>query len=147
MANVMRSEVDVGMRQKSRFLLVIDGVMNILLGTLLLLFPAGVLDLLGLPETSTHFYPSILGAVLVGIGVALFIEVHGARRPVTGLGLAGAIAINIFGGGALLVWLLVAELDMPTRGHIVLWCVAVAVLTIGVFELLARPWRYDGQDA
>ena len=131
------------MRQKSKFLLVIDGVVNVLLGILLLLFPAGVLDLLGLPETNTHFYPSILGAVLFGIGVALFIEVHGAQRGVSGLGLAGAIAINILGGGALLVWLLAAQLDIPRRGHVVLWCVAIVVLTIGLVELFVKPWRSD----
>jgi hypothetical protein len=118
-------------------------VVNVLLGILLLLFPAGVLDLLGLPQTSTYFYPSILGAVLLGIGVALFIEVRGAPKGVSGLGLAGAIAINILGGGALLVWLLAAQLDIPRRGHVVLWSVAIAVLAIGLVELFVKPWRSD----
>ena len=131
------------MRQKSKVLLVIDGVVNVVLGILLLLFPAGVLDLLGLPATSTYFYPSILGAVLLGIGVALFIEVHGAPKGVSGLGLAGAIAINVLGGGALLVWLLAAQLDIPRRGHVVLWCVAITVLAIGLVELFVKPWRSD----
>jgi len=130
-------------RRNRPVFLVIDGVVNVLLGILLLLSPAGVLDLLGLPATSTYFYPSILGAVLLGIGVALFIEVYGTRRAFAGLGLAGAITINLFGGGALLVWLLAGQIEIPTRGRIVLWCVVIAVLAIGLIEVFARPWRHD----
>lgn len=83
------------MDRKHKILLIIDGSVNILLGVVLLLFPAGLATLLGLPQTNTTFYPTILGSVIFGIGVALFVEVYGRRKNVHGLGLAGAISINL----------------------------------------------------
>jgi hypothetical protein len=47
---------------------------NLLLGVLLLVFPRSVVLTLGVPQSDSSFYPSILGAVLIGIGVALVIE-------------------------------------------------------------------------
>jgi hypothetical protein len=124
-----------------RFLLAIDGAANILLGVLLLLFPAGMLELLGLPPVAHHFYTTILGAVIFGIGVALLIELLWGVQGVRGLGLAGAIAINLCGGGALLVWLLLSPFALPLRGHVVLWVVAVVVLGIGIVELVSKSWK------
>ena len=85
------------MESKHKTLLLIDGVINLVLGILLLLFPAGIVKLLGLPYTNTNFYPGILGAVLFGIGIALLIERYGALKNIRGLGLEGAIAINFCG--------------------------------------------------
>jgi hypothetical protein len=59
------------MKPVDKRLLVIDAIVNLALGVLLLLFPAGIVNLLGLPVTNTDFYASILGAVLFGIGIAL----------------------------------------------------------------------------
>jgi len=70
-------------------LLIIDAAVNLVLGMLLLLFPAGIVALLGLPPTNTDFYASILGAVLFGIGIALLIERYGASRNIRGLGFGG----------------------------------------------------------
>jgi len=129
------------MKTKHKTLLLVDGAVNLALGVVLLLFPAGVVDLLGLPPTSTTFYPSILGAVLMGIGLALLVECFGADRGVRGLGLGGAIAINVCGAGALLVWLLVDPFDIPARGYAVLWTVAILVLVIAGVELFTKSWR------
>jgi len=128
----------------SKSLLSIDGIVNLVLGVLLLLFPSGIVDLLGLPPTNTNFYPGILGAVLFGIGVALLIERYGVSKNVRGLGLGGAIAINLCGAGVLLVWLLMGDLSIPLRGHIVLWLVAVIVIGVGIAEIIAKPWRGEG---
>jgi len=128
-----------------RLLLTIDAFVNLLLGLALLLLPAGLIELLGLPPTSTHFYTSILGAVLVGIGLALLIEVRGEERGSRGLGLRGAIAINLCGAGVLVTWLLRGDLEMPRRGHLVLWLVALAVLAIAVAELMVRSGRSRGE--
>lgn len=131
------------MKRKHKILLTIDGILNLLLGVILLLFPAGIVKILGLPATNTFFYASILGAVIFGIGIALFIEVCGASAQVRGLGLGGAIAINLSGGGALVAWLVAAPPDIPLRGQIILWAVAVLVIGIGVAETLVRSWKYD----
>ncbi len=129
------------MRTKHKPLLLVDGAVNLVLGVVLLLFPAGVVELLGLPPTSTNFYPSILGAVLAGIGVALLVERLGADKGIRGLGIGGAIAINISGAGALVVWLLIDPFDSPTRGYAVLWTVATVVLVIAGIEVFTRSWR------
>jgi hypothetical protein len=124
-----------------KILLAIDSAVNILLGVLLLLFPAGMLELLGLPSVEHHFYTTILGAVIFGIGIALLIELRWAREGISGLGLAGAIAINLCGGGVLLGWLLLGPFELPLRGQIVLWVVAIVVLGIGIVELISKSWK------
>ena len=44
------------MKPVHKLLLMIDGFVNLILGILLLLFPVGVIDMLGLPQTNTNFY-------------------------------------------------------------------------------------------
>lgn len=130
------------MGSKHKLFLLIDGIINLVLGIILLLFPLGMVKLLGLPYTNTNFYAVILGAVLFGIGIALLIERYGAHRDIRGLGLGGAIAINLCGAGTLLTWLLISPLDIPLRGHIILWSIAIIVLIVGLAELMAKTWRY-----
>jgi len=129
------------MRPADKRLLVIDAVVNLSLGALLLLFPSGIVHLLGLPITNTNFYASILGAVLFGIGIALLVERFGEKKNIRGLGLDGAIVINFCGAGVLLLWLLLVPFDIPLRGKSILWSIAVGVIAIGVVEMIARPRR------
>ncbi|MCP4203153.1 MAG: hypothetical protein GY769_14620 [bacterium] len=66
----------------SSSLLSCDAAINLVLGALLLAFPASVVSALGIPAAEVAFYPSILGAVLFGIGIALLIErARGHQRP------------------------------------------------------------------
>jgi hypothetical protein len=118
-----------------RPLLLVDAAVNLLLGTLLALYPHRLVEVLGLPEVHSPFYPSILGAVLVGIGIALLISYRGGRH---GLGLDGAIAINLCGAGALAAWLLAAPASFEPAGRLTLWAVALVVFAIGVVELVHR---------
>jgi len=129
------------MKVKCKALLLIDGIVNLLLGIVLLLFPFGMAQLLGVPLPSINFYPTILGAVILGIGIALLIEVFGASRDIRGLGLAGAIAINFCGAGILILWLIFAPLNLPLRGCYVLWTIAIGVLAIGFIELISNAWK------
>ena len=131
------------MKSTSRILLIVDCVVNLLLGILLLLFPIGIIDLLGLPETNTNFYPSILGAVLFGIGLALFSEWVGYEKKFRGLGLGGAILINLVGSGVLIIWLLFGSLSIPLRGQIILWTVGLVVFWIGIVEIATKSWKYQ----
>ena len=130
------------MKKNHAKLLTIDGIINLALGILLLLFPLGIAELLGLPQSNVNFYPTILGAVIFGIGVALLIERYGFTRNIRGLGLGGAIAINLCGSIALLIWLVSTPLDIPLRGHVVLWSVAIIVLVLGLVEILSKAWQY-----
>ena len=120
-------------------LLLTDAVVNLMLGGLLVLYPQRLVEMLGLPAVNSRFYPSVLGGVLVGIGVALVVSYRGGA---SGLGLDGAIAINICGAGTVVVWLLSVPQDFSAAGRLTLWVVAVLVLGIGCGELFHRLRRH-----
>ncbi len=129
------------MEQKHRTLLIIDGIINLALGILLLLVPFGMASFLGVPEPVSFLYPCILGAVLFGIGIALLLDVWGGSKGVRGLGIGGAIVINFCGAGTLLGWLSMSSTELPMRGWVLLWCIALVVLLVGVVELVSKSWR------
>ena len=106
------------------------------MGVLLATFPKSVVDLLGVPDTDTTFYPSILGGVLIGIGIALVIEYR--RRPgkPAGLGQYGAVAINLCGALFLVGWLLSGRLESPLRGLVFLWGLAAVLVAISLVEVV-----------
>ncbi|MGD9234127.1 MAG: hypothetical protein PVH67_09725 [Desulfobacterales bacterium] len=131
------------MRAKYKILLLIDGIVNLLLGMLLLLFPFGMAQLFGVPQPNSNFYPTILGAVIFGIGIALLIEAYGKPRGIHGLGIAGAIAINFCGAGVLTLWLISDPFNLPLRGYIILWTIAIVVMALGFIELLGKSWKYE----
>ena len=126
-------------------LLLLDALINVVLGLLLATFPDTVVRFLGVPTTDTRFYTSILGAVLLGIGLALLIEFYRKPSQSPGLGLNGAIAINLCGAVFVAGWLLSGTLDIPLRGRVFLWAVALGLVAISVSEwwlaksVAARP--------
>jgi hypothetical protein len=130
---------------KGRLLLTLDGAVNLVLGILLMVFPRRVAEVLGIPVPISSFYASILGGVLVGIGLALLIQRFKRSSSTTGLGIEGAIAINYSGAGVLVVWLVRGKLGIPGRGYALLWGVALLVLGIGCFETLSRLKRQRGK--
>ena len=118
-----------------RPLLLADALINLLLGALLLLYPQGLVEALGMPVVATTFFPNVLGGVLFGIGLALLIAHRGGAQ---GLGLDGAIAINLCGAGVVVGWLVIAPHAIPPRGKITLWIIALVVIGIGLVELQHR---------
>ena len=131
------------MKKTHQNLLVADGTVNVILGILLLFFPAGFASFFGLPQENNYFYASILGAVLFGIGISLFQERTRLNKGSAGLGLAGAITINLCGSLVLIGWLLFGGLDIPVRGFIILWIVAIVVLGIGLLELFSGALKEE----
>ena len=118
-----------------RPLLLADAIINLLLGGLLLLYPQWLVEALGIPPVTTTFFPNVLGGVLFGVGLALLIAHRGGAQ---GLGLDGAIAINLCGAGVVVGWLVVAPQAIPPRGRITLWIIALVVIGIGLVELRHR---------
>ena len=118
--------------------LIVDAVINFILGILLLGYSPGIVTFLGVPSVDHSFYPTILGGVLIGIGVALLVEYFRGPRGSIGLGLGGAIAINLCGGSVLALWLLAGDLVLPARGWIFLWTLAVILVGISGVELLVH---------
>lgn len=126
-------------------LMTIDGIINMALGMLLVVFPAPLVNALGIPE-APGFYPNILGGVLIGIGIALFIERGNQGQHSSGLGLNGAIAINLCGGIVLAGWLMFGDLSIPLRGYLIMWGLVILLLGISIAELFAKT-RTDGKAA
>ena len=126
---------------KKQLLLVVDGIVNLVLGILLMFFPAQLMDAFDLPKVKTFFYVNILGAVLFGIGIALLIERFAGKKGITGLGIGGAIAINLCGAGVLVFWLLFGDLELSLGGAIFLWGIAFVVLGVALAELLTKSWK------
>lgn len=122
------------MKGSHKTLLVIDAVVNLFLGILLLLAPIGLIDILGLPAISNTFYTTVLAGVLVGIGIALLLSL----RCNDGLGLLGAIVINLCGSSALAAWLLINPDQVSKQGSIILAGIVILVLGLGLLELYAR---------
>ena len=125
--------------------LLIDAAVNFLLGVLLILlvpFPEQVAGWLGVPPAENAFYASIFGGVLIGIAIALVVE--SLRRDpgqLVGLGLGGAIAINLSGGVVLTGWLLFGKLTLPLRGSVFLWTVAILLVVISSIEWILHIRR------
>jgi len=124
-------------------LLVVDGIINLALGILMVFFPNQMIQAFDLPKADNNFYINILGAVLFGIGIALLLERFSNQLHMSGLGIAGAIAINIFGSGTLIAWLLFGNLNLSLGGSILLWNIAAIVLGVAIIEIFSRSWNED----
>ena len=122
-------------------LLTIDGVVNLLLGLFLLWYPASVASALGLPNGGRPFFASILGAVLFGVGLALLIERFRPPLRIGGLGLGGAVSINLCGGVVLAAWLVGGSLNLTTLGQATLWALVVLLVGLSAFELYTHQRR------
>ena len=95
-----------------------DGLGNILLGIVLIVFPARLATRLGIANVGSGFYGSLFGAVLVGIGIALLLERAGPDGNTRGLGLVGALIINLCFGVALAGWILFGSIEPDLPGGI-----------------------------
>jgi len=123
-------------------LLMVDAGINFILGVLFLLtipFPGQISQFFGVPKVANSFYPSIFGAVLFGIGIGLILESYRTKpEQLVGLGLGGAIAINLCGGAVLIGWLIFGDLHLPLRGMVFLWSIGLILITISGFELVVH---------
>ena len=120
-----------------------DAAINLILGILLMAFPAKLVKVLGIPMADLSFYPAILGGVLFGIGLALLVECYRRTNRFIGLGLAGAVLINLCGGFVLAFWLLWGQLNLPVRGLIFLWTLVVLLIGLSLLEGLAHLKKID----
>lgn len=121
---------------KESNLLIVDAIINLVLGIPLLFFPTFVFETLGIEVAGELFLVSVLGGVLTGIGIALLIERYNDYWRIRGLGLGGAISINLFGAGALGFWLIKGDLGIPTDTYVILWGIVLLVFGISIFEII-----------
>lgn len=123
------------------WLLLTDALVNLGLGLLLLGFPDTVVRFLGAPTSESAFYPSVLGGVLLGIAIALLVECRSGATGCPGLGLVGAVCINLVAGVVLAGWLLLGNLEIPARGRAFLWALVGMLVVVSLAETLAQARR------
>ena len=120
-------------------LLTVDGAANLLFGVALLAFPRPFFEALGIPWTGHGLYPTILGGVLVGIGIALIQESRSRVGGAVGLGLGGAVAINLAAGLAIAAWLLFSGVDgVSASGRALLWLLVLFLVGLSAGEIAAH---------
>lgn len=120
-------------------LLTVDGVANLLFGIALLAFPRPFFETLGIPWTGHGLYPTILGGVLVGIGIALMQEARSRFEGAKGLGLTGAVAINLAAGLAIAAWLVRSGADdVSASGRVFLWLLVLFLVGLSAGEIAAQ---------
>lgn len=116
-------------------LLTIDGIVNLLLGVLLLWYPTSLAADFGLPADGRPFFASVLGAVLFGIGLALLIEGYRPPLRIVGLGLGGAVSINLCAGVVLAALLAVGEHELTLLGQLALGGLVVFLVGLSSVEV------------
>jgi len=115
-------------------LLWIDALAKFSFGLMFVLAPKPAAILLGLPREQTFFYARLLGAALFGLALALTIE--GAGDSASGLGLRGAVAINLSGAAVLGVTLLFGRRMPARRGRISLWLTVFFLVGLSIAQSL-----------
>lgn len=102
-------------------------------GVLLLLAPLTTLRAFGLPVATTGFWPRVVGALLIGIAAAAYIE--GAWAGSRGLGLAGLVAINLAGAAVIAAAALLGRAAPTRRGTFSLWVLVALLLALSLLEI------------
>ncbi len=120
-------------------LLTVDGVANLLFGVFVLAGPRSLFEALGLPWTGRGLYATILGGVLVGIGIALLLESRWQIGEAVGLGLGGAVAINLTAGLAIAAWMLLSGADaVSSGGRAILWLLVLFLVGLSTAEIVTH---------
>lgn len=114
-------------------LLWIETLLKLAAGLPLLIAPGWTARALGLPRDATGFWPRMLGGMLVGLAVALVLE--GWIGNVHGLGLAGALAIDLAAAATLATLLVLGKAAPTRRGRILLWLLAGLLVLLALLEL------------
>ena len=121
---------------RKRTILLIDAIINLVLGVCLVSFLPGVVKFLGVPMVEQPFYARILGSVLFGIGIALLIEYFRDRSGLVGLGLGGAISVKLCGGFLLGCLLVRDQQSIPEHGRFLLWFLVLLLVSISLLEFI-----------
>ena len=127
-------------------LLALDGIGNLVLGVILLAVPVRLATWLGIPNVTSGLYPSLFGAVLFGIGLALLLELYRPSSTARGLGLSGALIINFCFGLVLAGWLVFGALGLPLYGAATLWALVIILVGLSGMEL-ATELRGEPREA
>ena len=114
-------------------LLWIEMVVKAVAGGLLALFPRTLARVLGLPAPVETLWPRLLGATLLGLAAATFLEMHLAAK--NGLGLAGHVALNFSAALMIVALLILGKAGGVRRGRVLLGLAAAGLIVLALVEL------------
>lgn len=124
-------------------LLWIETLLKLAGGLTLALAPLTAIRVLGLPGTDSGFWPRLLGAVLIGLAAATFLEGRFGGTP-RGLGIAGCFLVNLAAVAMLIAQLVLSQPRLRAasgrppqtrRGQAVLWLLVCLLSLLIVFEI------------
>lgn len=115
-------------------LLWIETLLKLSGGLVLVLAPLTAVKVLGLPTTDSAFWPRLLGAVLIGLAAALFVEGRFGGTP-RGLGVAGCLVVNVIAAATIIGQLVLTRRPPTNRGQAVLWLLVILLLLLVAFEI------------
>lgn len=107
------------------------------IGLLMILLPLTMAKIAGLPHTGTAFWPRLFGASLIGIAAAFAVNGYAHLNPQlaqSGLGLGGAIAINLITVLSLAGTLIFKGVS-TTRGVLLIWLFGLLLTGLILVEI------------
>ncbi|MBU1211501.1 MAG: hypothetical protein KJ587_09540 [Alphaproteobacteria bacterium] len=113
-------------------LLYIETILKLSGGLVLLLLPLTACSIFGLPKPQTGLWPRLLGAVLIGIAGATYVE---GATTVHGLGMAGCVVINMVAVAVILTLLILGAAGSAHRGRWILALLALGLSGLSFLEL------------
>ena len=110
-----------------------DALLKLAAGLPLAILPKATVAVFGLPRVQNGFYVRLLGAVLVGLAVAIIAEGRSGHTQ-AGLGPAGALSVNIAGGIVLIGQIVFGRSDLTFRGRLLCWGILAAMSALAIAE-------------
>jgi hypothetical protein len=113
-------------------LLWVEMLCKLAAGLVLLIAPTATAAVMGWPRPGSAFWPRLLGAILIGIGLAS--ALHARAAGVRGLALGGSVSINL----AAAAFLLAAVLLQPPaarRGRLLSWLIVATLFLLSLVEI------------
>ena len=114
-------------------LLWIETLLKLSGGLVLALFPLTTARILGLPASESGFWPRLLGALLIAIAAAIYVEGRGGGPR--GLGLGGIVILDLLCAVWLAVLLVVRGAARTGRGKLILWLLTATLVVLATIEL------------
>ncbi len=114
-------------------LLWIEFLTKLAVGIPLLLMPRVLARVLGLPPAESPFWPRLIGGLLIGLATAALIEVR--FKSSIGLGLAGAVSMNVAAAATIGSLLIMGQGGPTRRGRFALWLVAAVLMIQALVEI------------
>lgn len=115
-----------------KYILWIDAIVHLFMGSQLTLRPRGFIRMLGLPPTDTTFYPRLLGAVLFGIGLSILIGIR-TETPIW-IGPGAEIVLALVGAGVLATLIASNRFAFTARGKVVSWFLVALLVLLAWLE-------------